>query len=175
MSVYQEREQPFATGDRVQFTAPDKNLGVANRELGTIERISLAGNLVVRLEKGGRVELSPAENRHFDYGYAMTSHSAQGVTADRVLINADTKTHPHLVNSRFAYVAISRARLEATIYTNDSVAIEAKLGSEFSKSSALGFIPVAGTRRGSGAGHYSVSAVHESRRSNRSGCAFCAC
>ncbi len=137
MSVYQEREQPFATGDRVQFTAPDKNLGVANRELGTIERISLAGNLVVRLEKGGRVELSPAENRHFDYGYAMTSHSAQGVTADRVLINADTKTHPHLVNSRFAYVAISRARLEATIYTNDSVAIEAKLGSEFSKSSAL--------------------------------------
>lgn len=141
VSVYQEREQPFATGDRVQFTAPDKNLGVANRELGTIERISLAGNLVVRLEKGGRVELNPAENRHFDYGYAMTSHSAQGVTADRVLINADTKTHPHLVNSRFAYVAISRARLEATIYTNDSAAIEAKLGSEFSKSSALGSSP----------------------------------
>src|SRR5215831_6196024 len=137
VSVYQEREQPFATGDRVQFTAPDKNLGVANRELGTIERISLTGNLVVRLEKGGRVELNPAEYRHFDYGYAMTSHSAQGITADRVLINADTKTHPHLVNSRFAYVAISRARLEATIYTNDSAAIEAKLGSEFSKSSAL--------------------------------------
>lgn len=137
VSIYQEREQPFATGDRVQFTAPDKNLGVANRELGTIERISTAGNLVVRLEKGGRVELNPAENRHFDYGYAMTSHSAQGVTADRVLINADTKTHPQLVNSRFAYVAISRARLDATIYTNDSAAIEARLGNEFSKSSAL--------------------------------------
>lgn len=137
VSVYQEREQPFATGDRLQFTAPDKNLGVANRELGTIERFSLAGNLVVRLEKGGRVELNPAESRHFDYGYAMTSHSAQGVTADRVLINADTKIHPHLVNSRFAYVAISRARLEATIYTNDSVAIEARLGNEFSKSSAV--------------------------------------
>ena len=137
VSVYQEREQPFATGDRVQFTAPDKNLGVANRELGTIKSISLTGNLLVRLEKGGTVKLNPAENRHFDYGYAMTSHSAQGVTAERVLINADTKTHPHLVNSRFAYVAISRARLEATIYTNDSAAIEAKLGSDFSKSSAL--------------------------------------
>ncbi len=137
VSVYQERVQPFASGDRLQFTAPDKNLGVANRELGTIERISMAGNLLVRLEKGGRVELNPAESRHFDYGYAMTSHSAQGVTADRVLINADTKTHPHLVNSRFAYVAISRARLDATIYTNDSAAIEARLGNEFSKSSAL--------------------------------------
>src|SRR5262249_34810713 len=99
--------------------------------------ISMPGSLIVGLEKGSRVELNLAQNRHFDYGYAMTSHSAQGVTADRVLINADTKTHPHLVNSRFAYVAISRARLEATIYTNDSAAIEARLGHEFSKSSAL--------------------------------------
>ncbi len=29
-------EREFATGDRIQFTAPDKNLGVANRDLGTV-------------------------------------------------------------------------------------------------------------------------------------------
>ena len=43
MSIYRETEQPFAVGDRLQFTAPDKSIGVANRELGTIENISAEG------------------------------------------------------------------------------------------------------------------------------------
>ena len=92
--MYRETEQPFAVGDRLQFTAPDKSIGIANRELGTIEHISENGSLTVQLEKGGRVEVDPAENRHFDHGYAVTSHSAQGLTADRVLINVDTSAHP---------------------------------------------------------------------------------
>lgn len=137
VNVYQEKEQSFAPGDRVQFTAPDKNIGVANRELATIESVSPEGGLTVRLEKGGTVKFDLTENRHFDHGYAMTSHSAQGVTADRVLINADTEACPNLLNSRFAYVAISRARHDVVIFTNDSVSIAAKLGSEISKSSAL--------------------------------------
>ena len=45
VSIYRETEQPFAVGDRLQFTAPDKSIGVANRELGTIENISAEGNL----------------------------------------------------------------------------------------------------------------------------------
>jgi len=137
VSVYRENEQWFAVGDRLQFVAPDKNIGVANRELGTIENISPRGDLTIRLEKGRSVELDPSENRHFDHGYAVTSHSAQGLTADRVLINADAKAHPDLVNSRFAYVAVSRARSDARIYTDDRAAMEARLGTEISKSSAL--------------------------------------
>ena len=137
VSVYRENEQRFAVGDRLQFVAPDKNIGVANRELGTIENISPRGDLTIRLEKGRRVELDPSENRHFDHGYAVTSHSAQGLTADRVLINADAKAHPDLVNSRFAYVAVSRAQSDARIYTDDRAAMEARLGTEISKSSAL--------------------------------------
>jgi len=39
----------------------------------------------------------------------VTSHSAQGLTAERVLIQADTSVHPDLLDSRFAYVSISRA------------------------------------------------------------------
>jgi conjugative relaxase-like TrwC/TraI family protein len=137
VSIYRENEQRFAVGDRLQFVAPDKNIGVANRELGTIENISSRGDLTIRLEKGRRVELDPSVNRHFDHGYAVTSHSAQGLTADRVLINADAKAHPDLVNSRFAYVAVSRARSDARIYTDDWPAMEARLGTEISKSSAL--------------------------------------
>ena len=34
VSIYRETEQLFAVGDRLQFTAPNKSIGVANRELG---------------------------------------------------------------------------------------------------------------------------------------------
>jgi ATP-dependent exoDNAse (exonuclease V) alpha subunit len=56
--------------------------------------------------------------RHIDHGYAVTSHSSQGLTADRVLINMDTTTHADLINTRFAYVSVSRAAHDAQIYTN---------------------------------------------------------
>jgi len=139
VSIYRETEQPFAVGDRLQFTAPDKAIGVANRELATIEQISPDGNLKIRLERGRAVELNPSENRHFDHGYAVTSHSAQGLTADRVLINVDTAAHPDLINSRFAYVSVSRAQHDAQIYTNDAGSLEARLGNDVSKSSAIEF------------------------------------
>ena len=38
--MYRETEQPFAVGDQLHFTAPDKSIGVADEELGTIEKIS---------------------------------------------------------------------------------------------------------------------------------------
>ena len=34
--VYREVEHEFSVGDRIQFTAPDKSLGVANRDLAVI-------------------------------------------------------------------------------------------------------------------------------------------
>src|SRR5579859_1904971 len=40
VTLYRETERSFAEGDRVQFTAPSKELHVANRELGNIERIT---------------------------------------------------------------------------------------------------------------------------------------
>jgi hypothetical protein len=35
-------DREFAQGDRIQFTAPDRNLHVANRELATVKRIKRA-------------------------------------------------------------------------------------------------------------------------------------
>ncbi len=41
-----------------------------------------------------QIEFGASEHRHFDHGSAVTSHSAQGLTAERVLIHADTGVHP---------------------------------------------------------------------------------
>ena len=70
-------------------------------------------------------------------GYAVTSHSAQGLTAERVLVHADAAVHPDLLNSRFGYVSISRGSHDATIFTNDAAKLGQQLGSEITKSSAL--------------------------------------
>jgi ATP-dependent exoDNAse (exonuclease V) alpha subunit len=60
-----------------------------------------------------------ADARNVDLGYASTSHSAQGATVDRVLVNIDSSRSAQVFNGRMCYVAISRARLDARIYNDD--------------------------------------------------------
>jgi conjugative relaxase-like TrwC/TraI family protein len=137
VSVYREVAHDFAVGDRIQFTAPDKKLGVANRDLAVIESIASDGRIAAQLDESRQIQFNAIEHRHFDHGYAVTSHSSQGVTAERVLINADTGVHPDLMNSRFGYVSISRASHEATVFTNDITKLGPQLSADVSKTSAL--------------------------------------
>jgi ATP-dependent exoDNAse (exonuclease V) alpha subunit len=139
VTVYREGERAFSEGDRVQFTAPDKTLKIANRELGTIETIDERGNVEIKLDSGREARFNLEENRHLDYGYAVTSHSSQGATADRVLIHIDSEAaHEQLINSRLAYVAVSRARYDAQIYTNDAGSLGKLLSREVSHAAAVG-------------------------------------
>jgi len=137
VSVYREIDREFSAGDRIQFTAPDKSLGVANRDLAAIESIAPDGRISARLDNNRLIEFDPKENRHFDHGYAVTSHSSQGLTAERVLVNADTGVHPDLLNSRFGYVSISRASHEAMLFTDDVAKLSPQLAADVSKTSAL--------------------------------------
>jgi len=136
VAVYQEVQREFSQGDRVQFTAPSKELQVANRELGTIERVSHSGNLEIRMDSGREVRFNIREHPHLDHGYAVTSHSSQGQTADRVLIHVDTDKSELLVNNRFAYVSISRAQHDAQVYTNDGSKLSHSLSRESSQRTA---------------------------------------
>jgi ATP-dependent exoDNAse (exonuclease V) alpha subunit len=137
VNLYREVLHDFSVGDRIQFTAPDKQLGVANRDLALIESLSPDGRIAALLDDNRRLEFIAAEHRHFDHGYAVTSHSSQGMTAERVLIHADTSVHPDLLSSRFGYVAVSRASHEATIFTDDVTRLGQQLSTEISKTSAL--------------------------------------
>ncbi len=137
VSVYREIDREFSMGDRIQFTAPDKALGVANRDLAVIDSIAPDGRVSARLDSGREISFDPAEHRHFDHGYAVTSHSAQGLTAERVLVNADTGVHPDLLNSRFGYVSVSRASHEATVFTDNLAKLNPQLSADVSKTSAL--------------------------------------
>ncbi|WP_345933537.1 hypothetical protein [Granulicella sp. WH15] len=85
------------------------------------------------------ITFDPREMRHFDHGYAVTSHSSQGLTAERVLVNMDTEVYPELINQRFAYVSVSRASHDAQIFTNDAITLTESLSRDVSKASAIDF------------------------------------
>jgi hypothetical protein len=140
ITAYRERDREFALGDRIQFTAPDRNLHVANRELATIQNIN-GSQLTVRMagEQARVLTFDINQTRHIDHGYAVTSHSSQGLTAERVFINMDTSTHADLINTRFAYVSVSRASHDVQIFTNDAAALGQRLSADVTKTSAVDF------------------------------------
>jgi conjugative relaxase-like TrwC/TraI family protein len=136
VSVYNKAERAFAKGDRIQFRAPFTDKRIVNGELGSIIRLE-PEEMHVALDSGRDVSFDPQQFRHLDYGYAVTSHSSQGLTVDRVLINADTQESLRLLNDRMAYVAVSRAREEALIYTDSTQNLRETLNRATYKEMAL--------------------------------------
>jgi ATP-dependent exoDNAse (exonuclease V) alpha subunit len=75
---------------------------------------------------------------------AADSKSSQGQTADRVLIHVDTEQAPgELVNSRMAYVSVSRAQFDVQMYTNDAKALAYELSRDVSHPTAIQQEPAA--------------------------------
>ncbi len=138
ITAYREISRDFAEGDRIQFTSTNRELGVANRDLGAIQRID-GTQIDVKMdgEKGRTISFDSVKMRHFDHGYTVTSHSSQGLTTDRVLVNLDTTVHPELINSRFAYVSVSRASQDARVYTNDAGTLGERLSTDVTKTAAV--------------------------------------
>ena len=140
VNVYRETRREFATGDRLQFSAIHKDLGLSNRDMGTITKMEPHRLTVLMDGKERRsISFNPTEFRQFDHGYAVTSHSAQGLTTERVIANIDTDSSRSLINNRLAYVAISRASEDARIYTNDAATLGQRLATDVTKTAALDF------------------------------------
>jgi ATP-dependent exoDNAse (exonuclease V) alpha subunit len=104
-----------------------------------VQDIDKDNQLAVKMDNGKSVSFDANQMRHFDHGYAVTSHSSQGLTAARVLVNIDKDIHPDLINARFAYVSVSRASQDTQIYTSDATTLIKALSKNVSKATALEF------------------------------------
>lgn len=136
VNVYRESNRMFAEEDRIQFRAPFAENRIANGELGRIGKIT-KDELTVALDSGREVSFEPDKFRHLDHGYAVTSYSSQSQTVDRVLVNADANESDLLLNQRMGYVAVSRAREEAMIFTNSTDQLRAALDRSVDKEMAV--------------------------------------
>ena len=91
----------------------------------------------LKLENGRSMDFDPQRFPHLDHGYAVTSYSSQGQTAERVLIHVDTGLGARdLLNNRMAYVSVSRGQWDAQIFTNDKDKLSQVLSHDVSHQSA---------------------------------------
>jgi ATP-dependent exoDNAse (exonuclease V) alpha subunit len=103
-----------------------------------VENIAPDGAMRLKLDNGRSMDYQPQRHPHLDHGYAVTSHSSQGQTADRVLVHVDTElAAKDLLNRRMAYVSISRGQWDAQIFTNNREKLPQALGHKVSHQSAL--------------------------------------
>jgi ATP-dependent exoDNAse (exonuclease V) alpha subunit len=103
-----------------------------------VESIAPDGTMRLNLDSGRSMDYDPPRHPHIDHGYAVTSYSSQGQTAERVLIHVDTElAAKDLLNSRMAYVSVSRGQWDAQIFTNDREKMPQALGHDVSHQSAL--------------------------------------
>jgi ATP-dependent exoDNAse (exonuclease V) alpha subunit len=140
VALYSPEQRAFAKGDRVQFTAPWKERSISGRDLGTVTSLDDRGNNSVKLDDSNRtVTWNLTDNKHVDYAYAMTSHSSQGATVNRALIHIDTGDSRvrALIDETLAYVATSRPRYDAQIFTDNADHLAAALSRRHENATAL--------------------------------------
>jgi conjugative relaxase-like TrwC/TraI family protein len=108
-------------GDRIEFTRNDRTQSRENGGRAQIVSVNAEEQTArIRLD-GGKfqtLDLTRSTDQHLRHGYVHTAHAAQGRTADRVIVHADSRA-TNLVDQKMLYVAISRAKTHAAIYTDD--------------------------------------------------------
>ena len=107
-------KREFAAGDRIVFLKNNRELGVKNGTLGTVEAAE-ADRLTVLLDsdKTGRERITVEAHTYaaVDHGYAVTIHKSQGATVDWAFVLASGGMDRHLT-----YVAMTRHREQAALY-----------------------------------------------------------
>jgi ATP-dependent exoDNAse (exonuclease V) alpha subunit len=80
-------------------------MDIKNRDLGTVDRID-GTSMTVRMDgdKARTLTFDTSEMRHFDHGYAVTSHSSQGSPRIEFWQTWTSAAQPELMNTGLAYV-----------------------------------------------------------------------
>jgi conjugative relaxase-like TrwC/TraI family protein len=121
VQAFEPRPMELRTGDQVQFTRNDREMDRTNGLAGTVSGIDTATRqATLKLANGReqRLDLTEPRDAHIRHAYVQTAHAAQGQTADRILVHADSRS-TNLVDQKMLYVALSRAKSEAIIVTDD--------------------------------------------------------
>jgi ATP-dependent exoDNAse (exonuclease V) alpha subunit len=133
LCVYEPERAELAAGDRVRITRNDAARDLANGDRFTVAAVSATA--IILTDGRRQVELPADRPLHVDHAYATTVHSSQGLTADRVLIDASTRSRT--TSKDVFYVAISRAQHEARVYTDDRAKLPFTVERERRKHAAM--------------------------------------
>lgn len=116
LSVYHLNRAELSVGDHVRITRNDAQHDLVNGQLAKV--VAINGASVTIEADRRRVNLPTDRPLHMDYAYTATAHSAQGLTCDRVLYNAESFSRTTAQDTY--YVSISRERHEIVVFTDDA-------------------------------------------------------
>lgn len=132
--TFEAETRELQQGDRIVFKQNDALLDRKNGQQATVESVHPdAGLAVIRTENGAlqALDLLDRQHGHWTHAYAQTAHEAQGRTCERVFIHAES-SRLNLTNQQSFYVAISRAKEQAHVYTDSAkdlgMAVEQRSG-----------------------------------------------
>lgn len=120
-SVYRPADLALAPGDRIRITAGGKTKDgkhrLSNGALLTVEGFNRHGDIIV--DNGWVIA---RDFGHLTHGYCTTSHASQGMTVDKVFVGIASESLP-ATDQRTAYVALTRGKEQAIIFTDDRQAL----------------------------------------------------
>lgn len=120
-SVYRPADLALAPGDRIRITAGGKTKDgkhrLSNGALLTVEGFNRHGDIIV--DNGWIID---RDFGHLTHGYCTTSHASQGMTVDKVLVGIASESLA-ATDQRTAYVALTRGKEQAIIFTDDRQAL----------------------------------------------------
>lgn len=126
--VYRSAELDLAAGDVVRIT--QNGYGTETARTGKIGKARLNNGAVYQVEgftRAGDIRFTngfvvPKNYGHLTYGYASTSHAAQGKTVDKVFVAMGQDALAAASREQF-YVSVSRGRESVKLYTDDKEAM----------------------------------------------------
>lgn len=124
VTIYEPKSLHLYPGDRIRWTDNDRDRGLLNGDLATIQQIDMRG-ITVRTHDGQKVQLTARDQMRekLDLAYAVNVHIAQGMTAKRGIVLMSEREKP-LNTARAFLVAVTRIAERATLVVDHVAALE---------------------------------------------------
>ncbi|MBS0207749.1 MAG: relaxase domain-containing protein [Planctomycetes bacterium] len=124
--VYRPTQLTLAVGDRIRVTAGGKTKDgkhrLSNGSLFNVQGFTRRGDVVV--DHGWVID---REFGHLTHGYCTTSHASQGDTVNKVFVAIASESLP-ATTQRTAYVALTRGKEQAVVFTDDRISLLKAVG-----------------------------------------------
>ncbi|HDS6520163.1 TPA: conjugative transfer relaxase/helicase TraI [Klebsiella oxytoca] len=121
VTLYREETLTVSQGDRMRFSKSDPERGYVANSVWEVKSVS--GDSVTLSDGNTTRTLSPKADeaqRHIDLAYAITAHGAQGASEPfAIALEGVEGSRKAMVNFESAYVALSRMKQHAQVYTDN--------------------------------------------------------
>ncbi|SFV68213.1 IncW plasmid conjugative relaxase protein TrwC (TraI homolog) [hydrothermal vent metagenome] len=134
INAYTQTEKPFKIDEKIIFSKNIRNSPIKNGVMGTITDIK-DGNITTKLQNGKSYSFNINEYNYIDYAYAITDIKSQGVSANSVLVVANSR----MSSKNSFYVQVTRAKESIEVVTDNQELLQERIKKANNKNSTLNY------------------------------------